>query len=152
MGDILVTYGDFKKSNTPLLPSSYVEEYWEAQARAAGCTELPTTPPFKEALALSRQYKIPMHPLYTYDYSDVSSDDMLELRNRIASGKVRSRGAAAFRAEEDRDREDGVRQGHDPVVERLCLPHRETDAAIIIEGDDAQSIVSQPRAGRTARR
>ncbi len=36
VGDILVTYGDFKKSNTPLQPTSYVEEYWEEQLKAAG--------------------------------------------------------------------------------------------------------------------
>ena len=68
MGDILVTYGDFKKSNTPMQPSSYVEEYWEAQLAAAGCGETPKTLSFKEALSFSDKYKVPMHPRYTYDY------------------------------------------------------------------------------------
>ena len=31
-----MTYGDFKKSNTPLQPTSYVEEYWAEQLKAAG--------------------------------------------------------------------------------------------------------------------
>ncbi len=35
LGDILITYGDFKKTNTPLQPSSYVEEFWQAQLDAA---------------------------------------------------------------------------------------------------------------------
>ncbi len=40
VGDILITYGDFKKTNTQLLPSSYVEEFLAGAAcreRLQGC-------------------------------------------------------------------------------------------------------------------
>jgi DNA polymerase II large subunit len=142
VGDILVTYGDFKKSNTPLLPSSYVEEYWADQAMAAGCGETPKRPTFSEALAISRQYGIPMHPLYTYDYSDVPSDDLLELRNRISAGKAEQQNESLFGLKSIEI--EKVVSGRDITlaVERLCLPHRETDESIIIEGDSAQSIVA----------
>ena len=36
LGDILITYGDFKKSNSQLKPTSYVEEYWEDAAQIDG--------------------------------------------------------------------------------------------------------------------
>jgi DNA polymerase II large subunit len=144
VGDILVTYGDFKKASTPLLPSSYVEEYWSDQAVAAGCGRdgLPAKPTFREALSFTRQYGIPIHPLYTYDYADVLSEEMAELRSRVSAGKVEPAdqplfGLARLEIEKNGTGKDMVR-----VVERLCLPHRETAATIIIEGDDAQSLVA----------
>ncbi|EQD62664.1 protein containing DNA polymerase II large subunit DP2, partial [mine drainage metagenome] len=79
VGDILVTYGDFKKTNTPLSPTSYVEEYWELQLKASGFDGKPVVESFNDALELSKRYGVPMHPRYIYDYSDINTEDMLSL-------------------------------------------------------------------------
>ncbi|MEM0149867.1 MAG: hypothetical protein QXW10_03160, partial [Candidatus Micrarchaeaceae archaeon] len=61
VGDILITYGDFKKTNTALLPTSYVEEYWYAQLKAAGYAgEMPKALSFRDAFQYSKDYGIPM--------------------------------------------------------------------------------------------
>ena len=142
VGDILVTYGDFKKSNTPMQPSSYVEEYWQAQLGEAGYNDVHKAMSFKEALGLSNKYKVPMHPRYTYDYFDVTSDELIDLRSRLGAGKIEPSGTALFGVKSVTI--EKVVEGKDitPVVERLCIGHVETDDCIRIEGDDAQSIVA----------
>ncbi len=79
VGDILVTYGDFKKTNTPMQPTSYVEEYWSAQLLSKGYAGVvPMQPSFREAYEISKVYGVPIHPRWLYEYSDVTSVDLLE--------------------------------------------------------------------------
>ncbi|MCL5428069.1 MAG: DNA polymerase II large subunit, partial [Candidatus Marsarchaeota archaeon] len=61
LGDILITYGDFRKTNTKLQPSSYVEELWELQLKNAGGV-VPEEMDFMRAYALSLKHGIPIHP------------------------------------------------------------------------------------------
>jgi DNA polymerase II large subunit len=142
VGDILVTYGDFKKSNTPMQPSSYVEEYWEAQLVAAGGGEMPKTLSFREALSFSDRYNVPMHPRYTYDYADVGADDLDDLRNRIAGGKIDPAEPSLFDVKSVEMVKVVGGKDITQAVERLCIAHREADESITIEGDDAQSIIA----------
>ncbi len=142
VGDILVTYGDFKKSNTPLQPSSYVEEYWEAQLRAAGFEGTVSVVSFKEALELSKKHKVPMHPRYTYDYVDTTKEELADLRARLAVGKLEPSDGPLFALQKVTITKAVSGRDITNVVERLCLPHMEEDESIIIEGGDAQSIIA----------
>ncbi len=142
VGDILVTYGDFKKSNNPMLPSSYVEEYWEAQLGEAGCADVKDIGSFREAHALSDKYKVPIHPRYTYDYADVTGDELVDLRSRLGSGKIEPANSQLFGVRSIQLEKIAGDRDITRVVERLCLPHRETAESIIIEGDDAQSMLA----------
>ncbi|MDE1874189.1 MAG: DNA polymerase II large subunit [Candidatus Micrarchaeota archaeon] len=88
LGDILVTYGDFKKTNTPLQPSSYVEELWEAELDAAGggketVEHEPTT--FSEAFRLSTKYGVPLHPRFLAEFQTVSTEQLKLLVQKIAT-------------------------------------------------------------------
>ena len=98
VGDILVTYGDFKKTNTQLLPSSYVEEFWLAQLAANGCKDAKAAS-FKEAFELSEKYKVPMHPLYIYEYNDITAEELVSLAKAVARSKVQSSGNGMFGVE-----------------------------------------------------
>ncbi|MDE1855108.1 MAG: DNA polymerase II large subunit [Candidatus Micrarchaeota archaeon] len=88
LGDILVTYGDFKKTNTPLQPSSYVEELWEAELRAAGGSMANLkheTLTFEDAFVMSKKYGVPLHPRFLMEFQAVSEEQIKLLAQRIAT-------------------------------------------------------------------
>lgn len=138
VGDMLVTYGDFKKTNTPLLPSSYVEEYWYEQLKEKGYEgSMPKPANFKEAFELSKRYGVPMHPLYIYDYSDLDISELRELARGIAKADVDAESVFAVRELKIKDNVDYSRE----AVEKLCVPHYDDGATIILRGSDAQSLL-----------
>ncbi len=141
VGDILITYGDFKKTNTPLAQSSYVEEFWSEELRAAGFNgETSHVPSFKEAWNLSKTYGVPMHPRYIYDYNDVSGDDTVALAQAMKESKVDKRGENIFDVARV---EITLKNQHmREVIERLCVPHYDDGSAIAINDDDAQSLLA----------
>ena len=144
VGDILVTYGDFRKSNTPLAPTSYVEEYWAEQLRAAGYSErIDGIPSFSAAYKLSRDFKVPMHPRYIYEYSDVRGAELFEIANAVLRADVENSDgekdvfATAGIEIPVSAKESVVRD----AIERLCIPHLDNGTSILVRGDDAQSLL-----------
>ena len=142
VGDILITYGDFKRTNTPLLPTSYVEEYWIEQLKASGEGEIPSSVGFKDAFKFSIDRKIPMHPLYIYDYFDISTNELIELSNSISISEVENDGETIFDVKSIKFPKMNAEISLVGIVERLCIPHKEDDLYIKIEGEHAQSILA----------
>ncbi len=140
VGDILVTYGDFKKTNTPLSPTSYVEEYWKLQMEKAGLKGKAEVNSFEQALELSKKYSVPMHPKFIYDYSDISTEDMLFIIETIKEADLG--GAASI---EDlkyvKITGDRLRKSRE-LLERICIPHMDRNDSIEIAGDDAKALVA----------
>lgn len=143
VGDILVTYGDFKKSNTPLQPTSYVEEYWLEQLKASGYTgNLPGRISFRDAFELSIRNGVPLHPLYLYDYLDISVRELVALCNAISCSEIEKNGDSIFEVLSIKlPKESGAVSLVEPV-ERLCIPHHEYASSIVISNDHAQSILA----------
>ncbi len=140
-GDVLVTYGDFKKSNTPMVPTSYVEEYWLAQLKANGFAgDAALAPSFKEAYGLSKIYNVPMHPRYIYDYCDVTPQELYDIAKALLKADIEKTGESLF----------GIARVEIPIgniqlrdsIERLCIPHSDSGTAITIRDDDAQSLLA----------
>jgi DNA polymerase II large subunit len=114
LGDILVSYGDFLENNAQLLPASYVEEIWASQLqtklresashsssssssshsvrekineRLIQLSKEPflVLPRVKEAFEISRSFNIPLHPKYSFYWDCVTMDEVLLLREKLAS-------------------------------------------------------------------
>ncbi|MGC8676037.1 MAG: DNA polymerase II large subunit [Candidatus Micrarchaeia archaeon] len=140
VGDILITFGDFRKSNTPLQPSSYVEELWRAQLEDAGYLvdeELVNGIGFDEAYALSKQYGVPLHPKYLFEFQAVSLQEL----HYLATSLSKAEGV------EGKELEDvGVlRIANEPnvknVLEMLNVPHKANGNMLEIERDFAKSLI-----------
>jgi len=101
IGDVLVNYGAFKEHGHKLLPSPYVEEWWALELkevlktkgykilskdRLEELSSKPFTikPSFDEAVAISREYKIPLHPDYIY-YYDLAKEDLIKLSKTLSN-------------------------------------------------------------------
>ncbi|MDE1810458.1 MAG: DNA polymerase II large subunit [Candidatus Micrarchaeota archaeon] len=138
VGDVLITYGDFKKSNTPLVPTSYVEEYWTAQLNAKGVVDQKDPVSYREAYDISMERGVPMHPRYIYEYAEIETPDLIDLWKAVALSRIKKEGKSVFDVSSiEIDSSEQLVL----VAERLCIPHVEENNTIRIEGDDAQSLM-----------
>ncbi len=137
LGDILITFGDFKKTNTHLQPSSYVEELWEMQLRQAGGA-VPDVLNFEEAYATSLKHGVPMHPKYLFEFQSASAVEIVTLADTISkSSEMKCEGLFSI---------DGMSLPNNPSIKKtlelLTIPHRIGGGLITIEKDYAQSLVA----------
>ena len=97
LGDILFGFGEFSENNHKLVPSGYVEEWWSLELEKAvneqqkldenikKFIENPfyNIPRAKEALFLSQEYKIPLHPTYTDFWGNLTVEELDILRENF---------------------------------------------------------------------
>ena len=159
LGDLLVSFGDFLYNSKILLPSGYTEEWWceetrDAVARgfngsideAAAGASVPAAslegylrdpftnkPSAKEAFRLSQNLRIPLHPLYTYFWSSISSQELKILHSWLLFSQVKAENGNVT---EVRGPMEGTVKG---LLERICIPHRVSEEWVVIEGDEAHA-------------
>ncbi len=100
LGDILFGFGEFSENNHKLIPSGYVEEWWALELskilEKGGIKakeykiyvknpfdEIPTA---MEAIKLSKEYDIPLHPFYTDYWGNLSINEIEALREAFLKG------------------------------------------------------------------
>ncbi|MDH5754688.1 MAG: DNA polymerase II large subunit, partial [Candidatus Bathyarchaeota archaeon] len=160
LGDILISFGDFLYNSKPLAPSGYVEEWWVEDLRktimekfngdfrgAAEAVKIPlerlksflenpfaNKPNLREAIALSLTLRVPLHPCFTFFWSNLASIEELKmLREWLLNSELQ--------------REDGlvrrivgeIEANVKLALETICLPHRVLDGKITVEGDCAHA-------------
>ena len=157
VGDILISFGDFLYNNKPLLPSGYTEEWWcqelskvveekfsgniENAALASGMAAeslkgflndpLKQKPTAEEAICLASVLKVPLHPRFTYFWSNISVEELSLLREWALNAQlVESDGLV-----------NGISGKTDnmtkKLLEKICLPHKMAENKILIENDHA---------------
>jgi DNA polymerase II large subunit len=90
VGELLVPYGEFVENNHLLMPGAYSLE-WHREELLDKCGSLPSNwedPSLEEALRLCAEKGVPLHPKYNLFWSDVSSDDILKLRDEVSQNAV----------------------------------------------------------------
>ncbi len=139
MGDILATYGDFKKSNTQLQPSSYVEEFWLEQLRSKGAGESidHNALTFKEAFDLSTAYDIPIHPKFLFEFQTLAHQEL---------GKLALSVSKALQGQNNLFGIESIELNFDPgtkrTLELLNVPHRLIVNKIVVYDNHAQSLAA----------
>ncbi len=106
LGDILFNYGDFSENNHVLVPAGYCNEWWylelerkiEEQNKDKEkifeeyfCKEtlknkdnrVTFVPKLEEAIKVSEDFKVPLHPEYIYYWSQVKISDIIELYDAL---------------------------------------------------------------------
>ena len=161
LGDILISFGDFLYNSNPLAPSGYVEEWWvqdvhtSIEERLGGSLESaglaakilverlkallgnPFTrrPSIKEAVALSLALGVPLHPYFTYFWSNlVSAQDVGLIRRWLLGSELRIQDDSVVEI---------VGEMNETVhnsLATICLPHRIANSRISIEGEDAHAL------------
>jgi len=89
MGEILFSYGDFLENNRNLEPSSFSVEWWNHIAKKEGLPEELLNPPdVATAFRISREFNIPLHPNFNLFWHDLTSAEILMLREIIKQAKT----------------------------------------------------------------
>jgi DNA polymerase large subunit len=127
LGDILVPYGEFVENGKKLLPSPYVSEWWEKELEKAleekdvklgrDFTERDPNP--KEAFKICEVLDIPLHPRWSYHWSETSVDKFKALYESVRSGNLEG--------EETKQ-----------ALEDILMEHRETEEGIKVRKKDLQ--------------
>ncbi|MEM3700394.1 MAG: DNA polymerase II large subunit [Candidatus Bathyarchaeia archaeon] len=158
LGDLLISFGDFLYNSKSLAPSGYVEEWWAKDLQKAiiekfngnvqslaEATKIPferlkdflenpfaNKPTIQEAITLSLVLNVPLHPSFTFFWSNLRSIEALEqLRSWLLNSKVQKDGGLV--CEIVGDKHANVKQ----ALETICLPHKVLEGKIVIEGVDA---------------
>ncbi|MCX6773045.1 MAG: DNA polymerase II large subunit [Candidatus Micrarchaeota archaeon] len=134
LGDILITVGDFSKSNHPLLPGAWCEERFELMAAKAGVANVKHDLSAGEAVALCRQKGLPLHPRYTYFWHDITHEQLRELALWLKSGKP-NYGIMKLETFELESSPAKV------VLEELCVPHKVEGGKILLAGEHAYALL-----------
>lgn len=131
LGDILIPYNDFLQTNTPLLPAGYCEEWWLKDLKSSGVdlkeeniekkTAGKITP--DRAIELSLKYNIPLHPRYTYYWSDINVVDAKTLVEWLSTGEIRENKLVL------NDNNRNAKR----VLEIIGVPHDVTENKIFVE-------------------
>ncbi|MFH0860349.1 MAG: DNA polymerase II large subunit [Candidatus Altiarchaeota archaeon] len=121
LGDLLVSYGDFLQTNTSLLPAGFCEEWWTQLLHKASGKTLDRIPTADEALELSKKYDIPLHPRYSYCWSDIKVKDVRTLVAWLLSGRLDGKLRMGYS-------EQGKR-----ILEELGVVHRVEEGDIVLD-------------------
>ncbi|GAA0214783.1 DNA-directed DNA polymerase II large subunit [Halobaculum roseum] len=130
LGEYLVNFGEFVENNHPLVPASYVREWWEQDLAAAGAdlqaleddlTIDLDDPDAEQALAWVAEFDAPLHPAYTYCWHDISVDEYDALADAAAAGEVTGDLLVV-------EHTDTVRR----ALEKLLVEHTQTEDALRI--------------------
>jgi DNA polymerase II large subunit len=88
LGDILVPYGDFFNRNHVLERGGYVEQQWLVELKSkGGMGELKVS--FEEALELSRQKGISLHPDFIFYWKEIDFTRFMDLVDWLGHGEIR---------------------------------------------------------------
>jgi len=124
LGDILVSYGDFLQTNTKLMPSGYVEEWWAEETGLKGVSGP------EEAVEVALKGGKPLHPRYTYRWGDITAADLMALASWLAKGTL---GGALEVLNDDKAAKR--------TLEVTGVPHGVVDGRIVI--DEAEPLLAQ---------
>ena len=132
LGDILISFGDFLENNAQLVPSGYVEEFWieelkqkiekyepEDQYLKQFLIRIPT---IDEALKISLDFQIPLHPYYLYFWDGISSKELGPL---LEPKKVN---------ETSIEYSTQIKK----ILEKLGTPHKVENETIVLENLEAK--------------
>ena len=138
LGDILVTLGDFRKTSHPLLPSSFVEEWFELELKKAlegkklKGTEKKELEDIKKidgftAVELSMELDVPLHPEYLHYYTALDTEQILQLMREARKAEK------VFENEKIVGVEFELKEKTKEMLEKIGLPHEVKKEKIIIE-------------------
>ena len=147
MGDILFNYGDFSENGHILVPCGYNEDWWIQQLKREierhnekeklsqeqqdYFRDAKKEKSLNECVEITKKYNIPLHPRYTYFWSQTTKEQWEELLAHLITLRILDKKITL-----------AWKQGVKRTVELLGIPHIVVNNEfIIIEKDDAAAFL-----------
>ena len=131
LGDILISFGDFLENNAQLVPTGYVEEFWIEELKEKLAKYEPNDsnlrqflskkPSLDEAIKLSLDFQIPLHPQFLYFWDQISTEELSELLQPLKVNET----TIEYPIEVKK------------ILEKLGVPHLKK-SSIILENNEAK--------------
>ena len=89
LGDLLFPFSDLSNRNHNLIKPGYVEEWWNLNLLEKKESEKIDylNVSFEEAVKLSEEHKIPLHPKYIFYWTEISKEEFFELIEWLKNSK-----------------------------------------------------------------
>jgi DNA polymerase II large subunit len=140
LGDLLCTYGDFLKSNHPLIASGYCEEWWERELETKAI-QAPASLDAESLFEFSRMHNVSLHPRFTYHWHDISSDELSTLARWISAGNLET--------ENEENNKNGKIRGlmlpqsdAKKILETLIVEHAVHDGKVVVDAEGTYSLLN----------
>jgi len=135
LGDLLFGYGEFTENNHVLLPSGYVEEWWaleleksikenekiDDKIRSFIKNPFDNIPTVEEAIHISKEYGIPLHPFYLDFWGNLTLEELDLLRNTFIKSFIKSNPQITLNFEEP------IKE----ILEKAFIVHKIKDNKIV---------------------
>ncbi|UCH31459.1 MAG: DNA polymerase II large subunit [Candidatus Bathyarchaeota archaeon] len=159
LGDILISFGDFLYNNRKLCPSAYTEEWWTEELKSAinqrfndnfeqveAAVEISPSrlkllllhpfihyPNFKEAISIAKNLAVPLHPRYTFFWSNITTDEIQKLRSWLLKSK--------YEKKQERIKAQ-LNSAVMEILKTLCVPCTISNGDVLIEGYEAFALAT----------
>ncbi|MBI2446179.1 DNA polymerase II large subunit [Candidatus Micrarchaeota archaeon] len=140
LGDLLVCFGDFLKSNHALVPTGFTEEEYARRLEKAGVSRTVAqirALTFEEAVALCKEKGMSLAPQFTYYWTALTPDELRSLREWIKEkGRL------------DREWFEVKKAGvegleYKQLLEKAGVPHRLSDGTLVFDSVTAKALWMQ---------
>jgi DNA polymerase II large subunit len=134
LGELLVSFGEFLENNRPLAPGAYSLPWHLEELRAKGIAldARSIAPAFDEAMALSREYRVPLHPRFNLFWHDLAVADLHDLSRWVESEGRWKEGTLVLPSEPARK---------ERLLE-LGVLHREEDGRSVLDAELAAAFLA----------
>jgi len=145
LGDLLASYGDFKKSAHPLIPAGYCEEWWLLEVKKVlldnekrkkfdelnleKIIKNPREITEKEALVISWAIGVPLHPKYIHFYRALGDKEIRFVREKLLGAEIKKSDESTKEVSEILVEKDVELK---KLLEKIGLPHSVKSGKILI--------------------
>ncbi len=161
LGDILFNYGDFSESGHKLIPPGYCQEWWIKEFEKSSLNlfgslnfekiadllevkkehieqifshPIETKISSRLAFRISTIFDIPLHPTYTFFWTNITKEGLLDLIKWVFSGKINKEEEKILKIVLPLKKEK-------ELLDKIGLPHLVVNKEfVVIEGENAQTI------------
>jgi len=160
LGDILINYGDFSDRAHVLVPAGYCEEWWAQELEKATVNifgnidfeklstivdiaptqledfvknPLIKKPSIKQAINLSTQLKIPLHPKYTFYWRSITIQELINFLEWLNT--------AVIQKSDSVEKIILLEKKEKRILELLGVPHQVSADNVVIEGESASALL-----------
>jgi DNA polymerase II large subunit len=140
LGDILFPFSDVTNRNATFIRPGYVEEWWKLELRQKDA-EIEKTinclnVPFEQAIELSKNFGIPLHPSYIPYWTQISKQEFLGLINWIREARINGKIIFPFTKSEQEKFKSGKR-----ALELLGIEHEVTIENVVLNETNSKALL-----------
>ncbi|MEK6926569.1 MAG: DNA polymerase II large subunit [Nanoarchaeota archaeon] len=135
LGDILFPFSDIANRNAQLIKPGYVEEWWNLDLeKYGGKVENYFSVNLDEAMMLSKEFNIPLHPNFIFYWSQISEDQFIGLIDWLKKARVSGKLIFPYSKSEQEKFAHGKR-----ALELLGVEHEVTIENVVLSKDESRA-------------